>query len=131
MGNPLVWRYRRDQDMLYVTAQSQTDAGYVLLCRFPDAHSRVVRLGTLALLYDYLQTLEGQLGADGWELLPLDQRAPNRLRPPACEQCPIDRYVDVITRTKTHVHFRCSGCRHVWVVPKPGLPPEQMSSPVV
>ena len=107
--------------MLYVTAQPQPDAGYVIVCRFPDGHSRAERLGTLALLYDYLQTLETQLDSDGWELLPLDQRAPNRLRTPTCELCPIDRDVSVITRTKTHVHFRCSGCGHVWMVPKPGI----------
>lgn len=120
--NPLLWRYCRDQEILYVTAQLQTDAGYVLVCRFPDGQSRAERLGTLAVLYEYLQTLEAQLGADGWELLPVDQRAPNRLRTPTCEECPVDQHVDVITRTKSHVHFRCAGCGHVWVVPKPGVP---------
>ena len=120
VDNPLHWRYRRDQHMLYVTAQCQTDAGYVLVCRLPNGHSRAERLGTLSLLYDYLQTLEVQLGSDGWELLPLQQRAPNRLKTPTCDLCPIDRHVDVTTRTKTHVHFRCSGCGHEWIVPKPG-----------
>jgi len=108
--------------MLYVTAQCQSDAGYVIVCRFPDGRSRAAQLGTLALLYDYLQTFEAQLGADGWELLPVQQRAPNRLRSPSCDVCPIDRMVDVTTRTRTHVHFRCSGCGHTWVVPKPGMP---------
>jgi len=75
VDNPLLWRYCRDQEILYVTAQWQADAGYVLVCRFPDGQSRAERLGTLAVLYEYLQTLEVQLGAEGWELLPVDQRA--------------------------------------------------------
>jgi hypothetical protein len=117
----LQWRYGRLQQVLYVTAEfTLYDADYVLAWDQPDSTRHFMRFSTLGRLYDYLSALEKQFGADGWELLPGDQRAPNQLRPPACETCPIDKPIDVTTRTRTHVHFRCSGCGRTWMVPKPG-----------
>jgi hypothetical protein len=121
MGTPLNWRYRRDAQVLYVRADYElTDAEYVLHWHHPDDATRVMRLSTVTLVYDYLRAIETQLGADGWELLPANQRAPNRLHTPLCPTCPLDRHVETTKRSNTHVHFRCTGCGHVWVVPKPG-----------
>jgi hypothetical protein len=119
----LQWRYTRDKQVLYVTAEyAPSTADYELVCHRLDGTREAMHFSALRRLYDYLGVLERQLGAEGWELLPLEQRAPNRLRTPMCAICPIDRHVDVTARTPTHLHFRCSGCGYTWVVPKPGPP---------
>lgn len=119
--NPLHWRYRRDHDVLYITAQFEPrDAKFVLVSPVAEGSSRAVRVSTLVALYKHLQMLEARLGAEGWELLPVSQRAPNRLRTPVCTTCGFHVAVEVTRRTPTDVHFRCSGCGEAWVVPKPG-----------
>jgi hypothetical protein len=121
MDDCLRWRYLRDSDVLYLTAEyvaAQNE--YVLVIDQLDSTQRVMRFAAIGLLYEYLGTLERQLGATGWELLPVDQRAPNRLRTPICELCLVSHPVEVTHRSKTHVVFQCSGCGYRWVVPKPG-----------
>jgi hypothetical protein len=123
MVSQIIWRYRRHRDVLYIRAEHQPpDHAYGLTWRNPDGTSRAVRLSSLAMLYDYLRLLEEQLGVDGWELLPANQRAPNRLPTPICDKCWPQRAIETTRRSATHVHFRCTGCHSTWVVPKPGAP---------
>jgi hypothetical protein len=118
----LVWRYRRNEQVLYVhTEHTATWADYLLTYRYPNGKCRTMRLSSLAQVYDALHKLETELGAQGWELLPTDRRAPDRLRPPTCETC-WAKPVEVPTRTTTHVTFACTGCARTWVVAKPGSP---------
>ena len=122
MLDEMVWRYRRDQEILYVrAAHHASDHAYGLVWRQPNGTSRAIRLSSVAMLYDYLRMLEEQLGVDGWELLPANQRAPNRLPTPICEKCWPQGAVETTRRSVTHVHFRCTGCHSTWVVPKPGV----------
>jgi hypothetical protein len=122
MPTEMIWRYRRDRDVMYIRAEHQApDHAYGLVWRHPNGTSRAVRLASLAMLYDHLRLLEEQLGVDGWELMPSQQRAPNRLPTPTCEKCRPQRAVETTRRSATHVHFRCTGCHATWVVPKPGL----------
>ena len=120
--NQLIWRYQRQRDVLYVWAHPQrADRDYSLICRYPDGTSRTLGFPKLAPLYDYLHLLENELGAEGWELLPVDHRAPNRLPTPICNTCWPRKPVETTLRTLTHVHFQCAGCHYKWVVPKPGV----------
>ena len=119
-NDELVWRYLRDHEVLYLSA-SRANADYLLVSHFPDGTSQTSRTANLAGLYDHLQLLEQQLGAQGWELLPMNQRAPNRLPTPVCETCSTDETIETTSRTPTHVHFRCMQCDHRWIVPKPGV----------
>ena len=121
-GKSFVWRYTREHEVLYVEAHHHTAGGeYLLTWRYPDGTSRSIRLLNLALIYDALHGMEEQLGREGWQLLPPDLRAPNRLLTPSCRACQTDRQVETSTRTPTHVQFRCTGCGYVWIVPKPGV----------
>lgn len=121
MTDRLTWRYQRNEQVLYVRLIHQDLAGYCLTWSYPDGTSRTVRMGNVARLYDSLNQLEDNLGADGWELLPVDQRAPNRLPTPTCELCAPGKPVVTAARTATHVHFQCMQCLRTWVVPKPGI----------
>jgi hypothetical protein len=129
MPKELVWRYRRDQQVLYIRAEQEpNDRGYGLVWRHPDGTSRAVRVSSLAMLYDRLRLLEEQLGDDGWELLAKDQRAPNRLPTPICDKCGPQRAVETTQRSATLVHFRCTGCQATWLVPKPGTRASRQSA---
>ena len=125
MLSQIIWRYRRHRDVLYIRAEHHApDRAYRLICRYPNGTSRAIHLSSLAMLHDHLRVMEDKLGADGWEQLPADQRAPNRLPTPICATCWPQRAIETTQRSVTHVYFRCTGCDHKWTVAKPGIPPE-------
>ena len=117
----LLWRYRREAQVLYVSVIHRGRTDYSLTWRYPDGTSSTLQMSNVARLYDFLAELEADFGAEGWELLPVDQRAPNRLPTPTCDLCAPGAPVITTTRTETHVHFRCGGCARIWIVAKPGI----------
>ncbi len=119
MQQRLIWRYRRDGQVVYVRAEHE-GGDFRLIWQRPDGTSRSVRMANPARLFDYLNRIEEDLGSDGWELLPVNQRAPNRLATPLCDICAPGPPAVAIQRTTTHVHFECPSCHRTWIVPKPG-----------
>ena len=120
-GKPLVWRYGREQEVLYVRVEQQIASEELqVTCHSSTGMVQGMRYANLVRLYDALHRLEQDLAADGWELLAVNRRAADRLQRPTCERCSCHT-VEAVARTTTHVLFRCNGCHREWSVIKPGV----------
>ena len=79
----MVWIYERDNHRVeFAIRHEKGSDSYAVTCRFPGGRTMTDVFVTLRGFCDYLETLESELVADGWNLVD----APRRRRPVGWDQ---------------------------------------------